>query len=353
MKKILIILTLFLGLIGCENGENEFEDYDYTAGYFPYQYPMRTLVLGDDIYDNTNDNNHKFLISAAMGGVYTNDKDRVFEFELAPELCNNVLFKSSLDTIRLMPAEYYTLSSSNKLTIPAGKVNGNIEVQLTDAFFNDPLAIKFGYVIPLRLKSSLDVDSILRGKSNSPDADPRISENWLVTPKDFTMFGVKFINPYHGNFLHRGKDVIKSSSGSVVKEVVYREKYIEKDEVWTLKTSGRNDVDITAILNGGYRSASGPLTMRLSFNNAGDCTIKEAPGSPTLIAGSGKFIKDGAEWGGKKRNVIVLSYNYNSEVLAETAGDIPAGIYTHEVKDTLVVRDRAVVMEVFTPVVID
>lgn len=350
MKKILIILTLFLGLIGCENSENEFEDYDYTAAYFPYQYPMRTLVLGDDIYDNTNDNNHKFLISAAMGGVYANNKDRVFDIELAPELCNRVLFKSTLDTIRLMPAEYYTLSS-NQLTIPAGKVNGNIEVQLTDAYFNDPLAIKFGYVIPLRLKASLDVDSILSGKSNSPNADPRVSESWLVPPKDFTMFGVKFINPYHGNFLHRGKDVIKSSSGSVVKEVIYREKHIEKDEVWTLKTSGRNDVDITAILNGGYRSATGPLSMRLSFNNDGDCTIKEAPGSTTAISGTGKFIKNAAEWGGKKRNVIVLSYNYATEVLSEPAGNIPAGLYTHEVNDTLVVRDRAVVMEVFSPIV--
>lgn len=353
MKKLLIILTLFLGLIGCENGENEFADYDYTTGYFPYQYPVRTLVLGDDIYDNTNDNNHKFLISAAMGGVYANNQDRVFDIELASELCNNVLFKSTLDTIRLMPAEYYTLSSSEKLTIPAGKFNGNIEVQLTDAFFNDPLAIKFGYVIPLRLKASMDVDSILRGKSNFPDTDPRVGGSWVITPKDFTMFGVKFINPYHGNFLHRGKDVVKSSTGSVVKEVVYREKYIEKDEVWLLKTSGRNDVDITTILNGGYRTESGPLTMRLSFNNDGNCTIKEAPGSTTTISGTGKFIKDGAEWGGKKRNVIVLSYNYNTEVLAEPAGNIPAGIYTHEVNDTLVVRDRAVVMEVFEPVVVD
>ena len=50
MKKILVILTLVTGLIACENQKNEFPDFDYTAGYFPYQYPVRTLVLGDYIF---------------------------------------------------------------------------------------------------------------------------------------------------------------------------------------------------------------------------------------------------------------------------------------------------------------
>ena len=67
MKKILIILTLITGLIACNKQKDQFPDFDYTTGYFPYQYPVRTLVLGDYIYDNTNDNSHKFLISAAMG----------------------------------------------------------------------------------------------------------------------------------------------------------------------------------------------------------------------------------------------------------------------------------------------
>ena len=114
MKKILVILTLATGLIACKNEKIEFSDFDYTAGYFPYQYPVRTLVLGDYIYDNTNDNNHKFLISAAFGGVYSNKEDRVFTIEVAENLCDNVLFKSTNDIIRLLPPEYYTLSSSDK-----------------------------------------------------------------------------------------------------------------------------------------------------------------------------------------------------------------------------------------------
>ena len=40
MKNILIVLTLFAGLIGCTNQKNEFPDFAYTTGYFPYQYPV-------------------------------------------------------------------------------------------------------------------------------------------------------------------------------------------------------------------------------------------------------------------------------------------------------------------------
>ena len=66
MKKISIIIVLFATLFACKNQDVDFPDFDYTAAYFPRQYPVRTLVLGNDIYDNTNDNNHKFLISARL-----------------------------------------------------------------------------------------------------------------------------------------------------------------------------------------------------------------------------------------------------------------------------------------------
>jgi len=106
-----------------------------------------------------------------------------------------------------MPQNYYTLSS-NQITIPAGKVNGSIEVQLTDAFFNDPLAIKLGYVIPVRLLGSADVDTILHGKAAVANPDPRVAGDWEITPKDFTMFAVKYVNKYHGNYLHRGANIL-------------------------------------------------------------------------------------------------------------------------------------------------
>ena len=248
MKKILIILSLCIGLIACENQMKEFPDFDYTTGYFPYQYPVRTLVLGDYIYDNTNDNNHKFLVSAAMGGVYANTRDRVFDIEVASNLCTNVLFASTKDTIKLLPPAYYTLSSTSKLVIPAGEVNGGIEVQLKDVFFDDPLAIKMGYVLPIRIVKAANLDSVLRGKSTLANPDPRIPAQWSVVPKDYTMFAVNFINPYHGKYLHRGTSVVKDASGTVLQTTVYRTPYIVNNEIWSLVTTAKNTVNVLGAL---------------------------------------------------------------------------------------------------------
>ena len=77
MKKIFLILTMFAGLISCQNFDIKHPDFNYTTGYFPYQFPVRTLVLGDYIYDNANDNAHKFVVSVAMGA-----DDDVHEFGL-------------------------------------------------------------------------------------------------------------------------------------------------------------------------------------------------------------------------------------------------------------------------------
>ena len=82
MKRLILLLIILVGLVSCENFEINHPDFDYTSGYFPYQYPVRTLVLGDYIYDNSNDNAHKFLISIAMGGVYENIRDREFTFQI-------------------------------------------------------------------------------------------------------------------------------------------------------------------------------------------------------------------------------------------------------------------------------
>ncbi len=337
MKNILIIAGFLIGLIACKNQDNDFPDYKYTTAYFPYQYPVRTLVLGDYIYDNTNDNNHTFLISAAMGGVYTNTKDRTLDIGLTPDLCKRALFAASKDTIRLMPESYYTLSSSDKLVIPAGEFNGSIEVHLKDAFFTDPYAIKNTYVIPLMIKSSNDVDSILQGKKSIVAPDIRIDGNWITTPKNFTMFAVKYINQYHGKYLHRGASSVKDGTGNVIDKAVYRTTYIVDNEVWSLTTTGFKQVSTS----GAIRSSvfSGTLNMLLTFDDNGNCTVKENTGSAYTITGTGKFLDDADEWGNKKRDAIHISYQFTN------------GGKTYSATDTLVIRDRAVVLETYKPVI--
>ena len=96
MKKVLLLTLCFAAILSCKNSDIEYEDYDFSSAYFPYQYPVRTLVLGDYIYDNTNDNNHKFLIYAAIGGLYSNKSDRVINFKVDQTLCERALFEGRI-----------------------------------------------------------------------------------------------------------------------------------------------------------------------------------------------------------------------------------------------------------------
>lgn len=335
MKKFLFILTFLIGLISCENFENEFSDFKYTSGFFPYQYPVRTLVLGDYIYDNSNDNAHKFIISVAMGGVYENKMNREFEFEVLEPLCNRVRFADSKDTILPLPSNYYTLSS-NKITIPAGKFNGGVEVQLTDAFFSDPLAVKNKYVIPLKLLPSNDVDSILIGLTTDQNADPRVDTDWFVAPKDFTMFAVKYINEYHGTYFYYGASSVKNSGGTVVEDSTYSAQYVEKNSTANLTTTGRNQVLLTKNLFTSVTGLKGEVSMLLNFSG-NNCTISPAPGSALTISGTGEFKSKAYTWGNKQRDGIVLNF---------TVSD---GVNTYSASDVMVLRDRDVTMEVYVP----
>ena len=74
MKKFIygaVLGALSLTYTSCYNSDRDFPDYeDGTTAYFAYQYPVRTLILGNDIYDNTLDNAHKCQIWSTMGGAY-------------------------------------------------------------------------------------------------------------------------------------------------------------------------------------------------------------------------------------------------------------------------------------------
>ncbi|MDD5053127.1 MAG: DUF1735 domain-containing protein [Sulfuricurvum sp.] len=303
MKKTLIILILSIGLIACV--DNRFEDFNYTAGYFPYQYSVCTFNLND----STNGNSYKFQIPAIMGGVYRNTNDRVFDIEIATDLCTRALFASTMDTIHLMPSTYYTLGSSDKLTIPAGKLNGSIDLQFTDAFFNDPLACKLHYVIPLRIKSVTSLDSVLRGKSTMDNPDPRVASQWSILPKDYVMIAVKYINKYQGNYFHRGASIIKDPTDKVVENNVYN----LNNQIWNLLPFGQNKAYVNSPRNSTL--LTGNQKLNLAFSTTGSITITDSIGS---VVGTGKFLKNGGNIGSQIRDLIVLSYKYPVQYTAPT-----------------------------------
>ena len=99
-----------------------------------------------------------------------------------------------------MPSSYYQLSTTSLAY--NGTMKGVTEVQLTDAFFNDPDAVKTTYVIPLVMTGQTGFAGILEGKLNEGQTGPRTNpEAWDVLPMDYVLYCVKYQNKYSGWWL--------------------------------------------------------------------------------------------------------------------------------------------------------
>jgi hypothetical protein len=333
MRKLFFLFIVIAFAYSCKNMINDFPDFDFKAVYFPLQYPVRTLVLGEDRLDNSLDKELKFNIGAVIGGMYANNRSWHVDYVLDESLAANLVKTSTGDTLKVLPAEYYTLLPENTITIPAGSFNGKVLVQLTDDFLDDPLTIKGTYVIPLRITGT-DADSILTGLP-APDVlnpDKRRASDWDANalPKDFVLFGIKYINPYHGFYFQRGIDIRFASDGVTPLDTTkYRERFVEKDRRRQITTTGR----MTAQMNGVGRNINKPDALELIFLQNNDIVVDSVASSSLKAHGTGKYIPKGDEWGGEPQNVIHLQFQY------EKSG------FVHRVYDTLVFRNNGVVFE--------
>lgn len=336
MKKLLIIMAMVLSMVACENQDKEFEDFGTTSVYFPFQTPARTIILGNyDLGDNENDNNLRFEIGVSMAGVYTNSINRKVSFTVAPELLSEV------ENVQALPSSYYTIETQSPVTIPAGSIKGRIAVQLTEEFFNDTLSFApvnhVNYAIPLLITDIENLDTLLVGIPRVSNPSRANAEDWDVAPKDFTFYGIKFMNKYQAMYLRRGVDIMTNASNETVSSI-YHAQYVERDELVMLTTTGENNVELSNLVRRGSESSPGDVNIELLFSDDDNCTIRSYKDDPYNVIGSGKFVQDGDMWGGEERDVIYLDYTYTDVDNNET----------HQVKDTLVVRDRNVVFEEFS-----
>lgn len=353
--KILFAVSTILLVSACQNEPVTFKDYDFTGTYFAWQYPVRTLVLGESLYyDNSNDMKHQFEIKASMAGVYENKKNINVEFEIDPSLADSLAIKVGNDTVRLkvLPSNYFEAITASNFVIPAGSFNGGFTIKLTDAFFNDPLSATNKYILPVRILSS-QTDSILKGKAMSsanPSSipsvqskwgiDPRISGNWVVPPMNFTVYAVKYVNKYHGYYLRRGMQ--KETTTGVVqlnRSYGWEKKYIE----YTPYIPKLSTISLTKLLYAdklALTSVNFKAVIEVLSDNS--IVISKDPTSTSDISGTGKYISGVEEWGGKKRDAFYMSYTVKNLTNSKT----------YDVLDTLVIRDNAVAVETFSPIII-
>ena len=331
--------ALSLTYTSCYNADKEFPDYDGgTSAYFAYQFPVRTLILGNDIYDNTLDNSHKCQIWATMGGAY-GGRNAYAQIEIDESLCDNLYFTDegglAADPVLPMPSSYYSLSSN---VIPYnGDMRGSVEVQFTDAFFDDPKSIENTYVIPIVMRSVSGIDRILTGTPFVGYNHSRTDlEYWkLDAPaKDYVLYCVKYMNPWQGKYIRRGVDNV--TEGGVTTPVIrkdmslvntdlahYKENPVNQyDEVCGIKTKNMSQ----AIFPVSFKTSGASISCNLILTfNGNSCTISTDDQDVT-VTGSGEFITKGTErpeykdylWGSEEgkivhRDILRLAYNVNFE----------------------------------------
>ncbi len=250
IAKILLAGGAVALLASCHNAPNPFPDYDGgITAYFAYQYPVRTIVLGEsETFDTSLDNQRKCIIYGTMGGAYEG-KDVVIDIEVDNTLTDNIFYDADGNNpVKAMPADYYALSA-NQLNY-GGKHMGGVEVQLTDAFFADPDAIKTTYVVPVKMtKIVKGADHILAGEP-AVEGEPAWrtdASQWKTLPKDYTLYGIKYINQWDGSWLRRGVDTI-TEGGQTTTEVRHKQ-YVENDEVMFLYTQSLKSVSFPMTTN--------------------------------------------------------------------------------------------------------
>ncbi len=245
--RILSAGVVLAGAASCHNSEKIFPDYEGgISAYFAYQYPVRTIVLGEsETFDTSLDNQHKCIIYGTIGGSYKG-KDVVIDIDVDNSLVENLYFADG-SPVQAMPENYYTLGG-DQLNY-GGTHLGGVEVQLTDAFFADPAALKNTYVIPVVMTDV--VKGADRIKSGTPliEGETPIRTNpalWNVAPMDYTLYCIKYVNQWDGSWLRRGVDQV---TGQDAGTVVRHEQYVENDEVVRLTTESLDAVTIPVSTN--------------------------------------------------------------------------------------------------------
>ena len=360
MSCLLVSLSSCL-LVSCYNADKEFPDYEGgTTAYFAYQNPVRTLILGNDIYDNTLDNEHKCRIWSTMGGAY-GGRDASVDIVVDESLCDNLYFTdeggNAAAPVLPLPKNYYSLLSNS---IPYnGDVRGYVEVQFTDAFFNDEKAIENTYVIPLLMTNVKGIDHILTGTPREGLSPSRTNtEDWEVLAKDYVLYCVKYMNPWQGKYIRRGVDKVteKGVTTTVVRKDFSlinsdQEHYTSNPVNQNDEVCGINTKNMTqAIFPVSFKTSGASISCNLILTFSGNTCSISTDDENVTATGSGEFINKGTErpeykdyqWGSNngepvQRDILRLAYDVNFK-----GSDI-----TVSTNDTLVVQTRESNKKVF------
>ena len=224
---------------------------------------------------------------ATFGGSYNGSNGSV-QVAVDESLVDNLYFEDGVTPVKAMPSSYYQLST-NTLSFN-GTMNGATEVQLTDAFFNDPDAVNATYVIPLVMTSQTGFGKILTGTLLEGFSGSRTDESvWDVKPMDYILYCVKFQNKYSGFWLTNGT----TSTAN-----------IEKAQAVQIKTLSLEDCSYAVSFQDGDKLYNANLKLSFAGGNISSLT------DGVTATGTCSWGDDTEKkaWGNKDRDGMELNY---------------------------------------------
>jgi hypothetical protein len=286
-KRIAFALGLTMALSACY--DDYIKDFDYTSVYFMYQTNARTFVVGEGM---------SIEVGAALAGVRENRQDRVVGFQMDAALVNaNALEAmkagaayireavSGVDTLRPLPADYFTISDNSRMVIKAGTHMGSVVIKADSArFLQDAATIRAGYAIPFYITSA-DADSIVRAKRSA-------------------VVALKYENMLFGNYWHGGVTTVKDAAGKVVKTVKYYTTIPSPEaKIFKLKT-----VAPDALVTNMISDQEGSFKITLEGNAI---KISKADGSAVDVKADGASTFNRAKLLQERK--LFLNYKYENE----------------------------------------
>ncbi|WP_299234696.1 DUF1735 domain-containing protein [uncultured Bacteroides sp.] len=270
MKKLLLILSVLVCCTSCY--EDYIKDYDYSGIYFTHQVDVRSFIIGE---------RNKFDFGAVLGGVMSNDKKREVYFEIDPSIIDETILDkmktskfdhiknstAKLESLELLPSEWYSLSNYEKMTIDKGRYAGIVSVEMQDGFLkNYTETISPKYVLPIRIIRA-DADSLMAGK-------------------EYTVIGVKYECKLFGYYYNYGEYVYYNAQGEETerKKIAFK---IPMDDNYinTLVTSAPNSVMSSMAAN----NIDYKMNIKLKEDNTIDLLAPEGVGYSIQSVGECKY----------------------------------------------------------------
>lgn len=262
MKRIDITTLLACSLLLCGCYEDYVKDFDHASVYSAFQYDLRTFVVGEGA---------RFDFTVGLTGVLENDRSRDVRVVVDDELVTGDLpsllgigdvasfsaYDGMLGKARFgalsqsyvtnevkglgagrltpLPADCYTVTGLDGLSIAPGRHTATVTVRATDKLFEDERCTAPHYAIGFRILSA--------------DADQ------VPPEKSFEVIAVKCECKYYGYWYHGGERIVVDK---LTGKEIGRDSYpivLPQDDskVYTLTTTGPYSVKTNKI---GQRSGS-------------------------------------------------------------------------------------------------